>query len=92
MDPGCNGDKFPMNYFILFFLVLFLIITKPRAANKEPISEFEKFCLIYMRYVNQYPNGLSAGCCEIDHPSNNKLKEEYLGEPMLYCNGQYIYE
>ena len=75
-----------MNYFILFFLVLFLIVTKPRAANKETASEFEKFCLIYMRYVNKYPNGLSAGCCEIDHPSNNILKEGWEGESLLMCH------
>ena len=55
-------------------------------------TEFEEFCLIYMQWVHQYPGSFSAGCCEINHPSNDILKEEYLGESMLFCNGQYIYE
>ena len=45
-----------------------------------------------MQWVHQYPGSFSAGCCEINHPSNDILKKEYLGESMLFCNGQYIYE
>jgi len=45
-----------------------------------------------MKWVNQYPGSLSAGCCNTNHPSNDILKEVYLGEPLLFCGGQYIYE
>ena len=34
-------------------------------------TEFEEFCLIYMQWVYQYPGSLSAGYCEISHPSND---------------------
>ena len=77
------------NFIFFIFLFIFLIAVVPPIHHP---TEFKQFCLIYMRYVNQYPGSLSAGCCDINHPSNDVLKEEYLGEPMLYCDGQYIYE
>ena len=76
------------NYIFFIFIFLFVVVVFP---TQHP-SEFKQFCLIYMKWVNQYPNGLSAGCCDINHSSNNILKEEYLGEPLLFCDGQYIYE
>jgi hypothetical protein len=40
-----------------------------------------------MKWVNKYPNSLSAGCCDIDHPSNDILKEGWEGESLLNCYG-----
>jgi len=74
----------------LFFIYLFLFVIA--VVPTHHLTEFEKFCLIYMKWVNQYPGSLSAGCCNTNHPSNDILKEVYLGEPLLFCGGQYIYE
>jgi|TARA_R100001530_G_scaffold36516_1_gene28374 hypothetical protein len=80
----------------LFLFIVAAVILFPKETQNQTIDiykvEWERFCKVWMSYVNKYPKAMSAGCCEIDHPSNNKLKEEYLGEPMLFCNGQYIYE
>jgi len=83
-----------MKYLFLFIIAALFLF--PKETQNQTIDiykvEWERFCKVWMSYVNKYPKAMSAGCCEIDHPSNNKLKEEYLGEPMLFCNGQYIYE
>ena len=50
-------------------------------------SEHATFCKSYMVWVNKYPTALSAGCCDYNHKSNDNLKEEYLGDPMLICYG-----
>jgi len=80
----------------LFLFIVAAVILFPKETQNQTIDiykvEWERFCKVWMSYVNKYPKAMSSGCCEIDHPSNNKLKEEYLGEPMLFCNGQYIYE
>ena len=33
-----------------------------------------------MVYVNKFPMHFAAGCCEFNHPSNDVLKIEYLGD------------
>ena len=50
-------------------------------------KEYKTFCKSYMVWVNKYPTALSAGCCEIDHPSNDLLKEGWKGESLLNCYG-----
>ena len=58
-------------------------------ANENWTPEFREFCAAYMPYVNKY-EGISAGCCDIDHPSNDILKQGYKGESLLFCDGQEI--
>ena len=59
-------------------------------ANKNWTPEFREFCQKYMVYVDQYPGKLHAGCCNIDHPSNDLLKEGWKGESLLFCDGKEI--
>ena len=42
-----------------------------------------------MPYVNKY-KGINAGCCDIDHPSNDIMKEGWKGETLLICDGKEI--
>jgi len=49
-------------------------------------KEYKTFCKSYMVWVNKYPTALHAGCCEINHPSNDLLKKGYKGEPLLICD------
>ena len=65
-----------MKYLFLFFIFLSL----NAQANENWTPEFKKFCKIYMVHVNQYPMHFSAGCCDFNHPSNDVLKIEYLGD------------
>ena len=58
-------------------------------GNKNWTPEFKEFCEKYMPYVNKY-EGLNAGCCEINHPSNDILKQGYKGETLLFCDGKEI--
>ena len=58
-------------------------------ANENWTPEFREFCAAYMPYVNKY-EGISAGCCEIDHSSNDILKQGYNGETLLFCDGKEI--
>ena len=58
-------------------------------ADEKWTPEFREFCERYMPYVNKY-KGINAGCCDIDHPSNNILKEGWKGETLLFCNGKEI--
>ena len=58
-------------------------------ANENWTLEFKEFCAAYMPYVNNY-EGISAGCCDIHHPSNNRLKEGWKGETLLICDGKEI--
>jgi hypothetical protein len=63
------------------YLILFLILFSLNAqANENWTPEFSKFCKVYMVYVNKYPNAVSAGCCDFNHPSNDRQKIEYLGD------------
>tara|TARA_B100000513_G_scaffold36391_1_gene13974 strand:- start:566 stop:811 length:246 start_codon:yes stop_codon:yes gene_type:complete len=58
-------------------------------ADENWTPEFKKFCAAYMPYVNKY-KGINAGCCDIDHPSNDLLKEGWKGETLLICDGKEI--
>ena len=84
-----------MNYILypitaaLFFFYIFLLFQETAFANKNWTPEFKEFCQAYMPYVNKY-EGLNAGCCEINHPSNDILKEGWKGETLLFCDGKEI--
>ena len=41
---------------------------------------WNEFCKVYIIYVDKYPMSFSAGCCDFNHPSNERLKIEYLGD------------
>ena len=77
-----------MKYLFLFIVAIILF---PKTTQNQTIDivkyEWDKFCKSYMVYVNKYPNSLSAGCCDYNHKSNNNLKKEYLGDPLLICYG-----
>ena len=73
----------------LFIFYIFLLFEETAFANKNWTPEFKEFCAAYMPYVNKY-EGINAGCCEIDHPSNDILKEGWKGESLLFCDGKEI--
>ena len=84
-----------MKIFLAITLAFYFIILQGTAlSNKNWTPEFKEFCKSYMKFVDKYQekyNGtLSAGCCEINHPSNNELKKGYEGESLLFCNGKEI--
>ena len=58
-------------------------------ADEKWTPEFREFCERYMPYVNKY-KGINAGCCDIDHSSNDLLKEGWKGETLLICDGKEI--
>ena len=58
-------------------------------ADEKWTPEFKEFCEKYMPYVNKY-KGINAGCCDIDHPSNDIMKEGWKGETLLICDGKEI--
>ena len=63
------------------YLILFLVLFNFNAqANENWTPEFNKFCKVYMVYVNQFPMHFAAGCCDFNHISNDILKIEYLGD------------
>ena len=77
-------------FYVLGVVFYFCLIWDDLAiANENWTPEFREFCAAYMPYVNKY-EGISAGCCEIDHPSNDILKQGYKGESLLFCDGQEI--
>lgn len=53
-------------------------------------TDHEKFCKTYMVWVEKYPNQLSIGCCDINHPSNDIMKEGWKGQTLLVCGGVEI--
>ena len=53
-------------------------------------TDHEKFCKTYMVWVEKYPNQLSIGCCDINHPSNDIMKEGWKGQSLLICGGRAI--
>jgi len=55
--------------------------------DKALASEHATFCKSYMVWVNKYPTALHAGCCEVNHASNDILKEGWKGESLLNCYG-----
>ena len=78
-------------FYILTITFYFWLIWDDLAfANSNWTPEFKEFCQKYMLYVDQYPNYLHAGCCNINHPSNDKLKEGWKGETLLICDGKEI--
>ena len=70
-----------MKYLFLFIVAAVILFPK------ETQIEWDNFCKVWMGYVNKYPKAMSAGCCDYNHKSNDNLKEEYLGDPMLICYG-----
>ena len=77
-------------FLILFTILYWYFAPKYTKADENWTPEFKEFCEKFMPYVNQY-KGLSAGCCEINHPSNDilKIKDEW-GESLLFCDGKEI--
>lgn len=76
--------------FILSIIFYFWLIWDDLLiADEKWTPEFKEFCAAYMPYVNKY-KGINAGCCDIDHPSNDILKEGWRGETLLFCNGKEI--
>ena len=73
----------------LFFFYIFLLFEETAFSDENWTPEFKEFCAAYMPYVNKY-EGLNAGCCEINHPSNDILKQGYKGETLLFCDGKEI--
>ena len=75
----------------LFLFVVTALILFPKETQNQTINnyqvEWDNFCKVWMGYVNKYPKAMSAGCCDFNHKSNDNLKEEYLGDPMLICYG-----
>ena len=58
-------------------------------ADEKWTPEFKEFCEKYMPYVNKY-KGINAGCCDIDHPTNDIMKAGWKGETLLICDGKEI--
>ena len=78
-------------FYVLGVVFYFWLIWDDLAiANENLTPEFREFCQKYMVYVDQYPGKFHAGCCNIDHPSNNILKKGWKGESLLFCDGQEI--
>ena len=75
---------------LVFAFYVFLIWDDLAIGNENWTPEFKEFCQKYMVYVDQYPGKLHAGCCNIDHPSNDLLKEGWKGETLLFCDGKAI--
>jgi len=75
----------------LFLFIIAAVILFPKQTQNQTIDiykvEWDRFCKTYMKWVNKYPKALSAGCCDIDHPSNDILKEGWEGESLLNCYG-----
>ena len=75
----------------LFLFIIAALILFPKETQNQTIDiykvEWDKFCKTYIKWVNKYPKALSAGCCDIDHPSNDILKEGWEGESLLNCYG-----
>ena len=76
---------------ILFLFVVAALILFPKETQNQTINNYQvegdNFCKVWMGYVIKYPKALSAGCCDIDHPSNDILKEGWEGESLLNCYG-----
>jgi len=74
----------------LFVFYFYLVLQDTAFGDENWTPEFKEFCEKYMPYVNKYPASLSAGCCDIDHKSNDILKEGCKGESLLFCDGKEI--
>ena len=77
-------------FYVLSVVFYFWLIWDDLAiANENWTPEFKNFCAVYMKYVNKY-KGINAGCCDIDHPSNDIAKAGWKGETLLICDGKEI--
>ena len=77
-------------FYVLGVVFYFWLIWDDLAiANENWTPEFKNFCAVYMKYVNKY-KGINAGCCDIDHPSNDIAKAGWKGETLLICDGKEI--
>jgi len=65
---------------LIIFIVLFSLLYWTLAPRYVKANEWDEFCKVLMKYVDKYPTALSAGCCDFNHPSNDRLKIEYLGD------------
>jgi len=65
---------------LIIFIVLFSLLYWILAPKYVKANEWDEFCKVWMKYVNKYPNAMSAGCCDFNHPSNDRQKIEYLGD------------
>lgn len=61
-----------------------------QAKNKKWTPEFQEFCNQYMKHVELLPKYLSAGCCDVDHSTNDIMKQGWKGETLLICDGKEI--
>ena len=77
-------------FLIIFTILFWLFAPQFIQADENWTPEFKEFCNKYMPYVNKYPTSLSAGCCDINHPSNDFLKKGWEGESLLFCDGKEI--
>jgi len=78
-----------MKYLIIFLFLVLLSFGLNAAADEKWTPEFKNFCAVYMKYVNKY-KGINAGCCDINHPSNDIAKAGWKGETLLICDGKEI--
>jgi len=76
-------------FLILFTILYWYFAPKYTKADENWTPEFKEFCEKYMPYVNKY-KGINAGCCDINHPSNDILKAGWKGETLLICDGKEI--
>ena len=76
-------------FLIIFTILYWYLAPKYTKADENWTPEFKEFCAAYMPYVNKY-EGLNAGCCDINHPSNDIMKEGWKGETLLICDGKEI--
>ena len=67
----------------------YLVFENTAFGDENWTPEFKEFCAVYMKYVEKY-KGINAGCCDINHPSNDLLKEGWKGESLLFCDGREI--
>ena len=80
---------YPITAALVIFYI-FLLMQDTAFGDENWTPEFKEFCEKYMPYVNKYPTSLSAGCCDINHPSNDVMKEGWKGETLLICDGKEI--
>ena len=79
-----------LGIFLFIFTILYWYFApKFVQADENWTPEFKEFCEKYMPYVNKY-KGINAGCCDINHPSNDILKAGWKGETLLICDGKEI--
>ena len=68
---------------LIIFIILFSVLFWTYAPQYAGANEYQEFCKKLLKFVSENPGGLSVGCCDYDHPSNDILKEDYNGEPMI---------